>query len=328
MRKKKKPRNQRKNYGYGNQLHYAFKQALDDLFGVKDHCGTRRSHKKRALIFSRFCRKHGINDARDITQLVLEDYASYLKYRLENEYIWSSDEIDTTISVPYAHNLISTANIAMLAIRNDKKIKLSAKHALGKSRSNVRKNPIHADTSDVQAAAEVMTAKGYPRVAAVVLLCRAYGMRVQEAMLQDLKRMDREIINNGKVRILEGTKGGRKCDSRAIPANNERKKALDFALSVKPKNSKCLLSETDNVKSFMHGEMNKCRETLKSCGIPTYRELRAGFAEDVYEEYVNGPSPLKEKSTNRQLDLEARQEVAKLLGHNRPSVSSSYVGGY
>lgn len=328
MKKKKTPRNQKKNYGYGNQLNYAFKQALDNIFGKNDHYGTRREHKKRALVFSRFCKRYGVSDARYISQSVLDSYAAYLKIRLTGEYLWSNGEVDSTISIAYAHNLISTANIVMLAIRNDSKLKLSAKDALGKSRSNIRKKPIHADISDVHTAAEIMVAKEHPRVAAVVLLCRTYGMRVQEAMLQNLNRMKREINKSGKARIIEGTKGGRQCDNRAIPKNDERQKALEFALSVKPKNSNCLLSESDNVKSFMHGAMNRCREILKSCGIPTYRELRAGFAEDVYEEYVNGPSPLKEKTSNKQLDREARQRVATLLGHNRPSVSSSYIGGY
>lgn len=328
MTKKKTPRNQKKNYGYGNQLHYALRQALDDFFGRSDHYGTRRTHKKRVIVLSRFCKKCGISDARDITQSVLNNYAAYLKIRLTGKYLWSNGEVDSTISIAYAHNLISTANVAMLAIRHDNKLKISAKIALEKSRSNTRKKTILADISDVHTAAEIMNARGYPRVAAVVLLCRTYGMRVQEAMLQDLNRMKKEINKSGKARILEGTKGGRQCDSRAIPTSEEREKALYFTLSVKPKGSKCLLSEEDNVKSFMHGEMNQCREILKSCGIPTYRELRAGFAEEIYEEYVNGPSPLKEKTTNKQLDREARQRVATLLGHNRPSVSSSYVGGY
>lgn len=328
MKKNKIPRYKKKNYGYGNQLHYALRQALDDFFGKSDHYGTRRTHKKRVIVLSRYCKKCGISDARDITQSVLENYAAYLKIRLTGEYLWSNGEVDSTISIAYAHNLISTANIVMLAIRHDNELKLSAKSALEMSRSNIRKKPIHADIYDVHTAAEIMVAKGHPRVAAVVLLCRTYGMRVQEAMLQNLNRMKRDIRKTGKARIIEGTKGGRQCDSRAIPSNDERKKSLEFALSVKPKNSNCLLSESDNVKSFMHGEMNACRETLKSCGIPTYRELRAGFAEDIYEEYVNGPSPLKEKTSNKQLDREARQRVATLLGHNRPSVSSSYIGGY
>ena len=66
---------------------------------------------------------------------------------------------------------------------------------------------------------------------------------------------------------------------------------------------------------------------MKSSGVPHFRELRAGFAQDVYEEVMAGPSPLKEAIRDKIMDRVAREEVARQLGHNRVSVASAYVGG-
>jgi hypothetical protein len=62
-------------------------------------------------------------------------------------------------------------------------------------------------------------------------------------------------------------------------------------------------------------------------GIPHFMELRAGFAQDIYEEVMGGPSPLKGPIRDKVMDRIAREEVSRRLGHNRVSVASAYVGG-
>lgn len=47
------------------------------------------------------------------------------------------------------------------------------------------------------------------RAAAIVLLARASGMRLREAILADLPRLSREASNLGRINIQDGTKGGR-----------------------------------------------------------------------------------------------------------------------
>lgn len=328
IRRKKIPRQQKHNYGYGHQLCFAFCQALDAFYGKHDHYGTRRGHKKRIRIFAAFCRRHGIRDARDITQDTLVAYGQYLRERLGQDYLWENGDKDRQISIAYSHNLLSTANTALLAIRGDDRLKISAKEALGTSRSFVRKTPIQADLSDVQMAVDRLIARGEQRAAAVVLLCRAWGMRVREALLQDLPRMAKEVAEGESATILEGTKGGRRCPTRTIEADEYRREALGFALSVKPKGSRCLLSETDNVRHFLQTTLQRARRVLRDCGIPSYRELRAGFAEDCYENITGGSSPLKSPILDEALDRHARAEVARMLGHSRPQVANSYIGGY
>lgn len=327
-RKRKTPRDKKCNYGYGKQLLFAFLQALNALFGPNDHYGTRRTHGIRIRLFVEFCRRHGIRDARHIDLELVEAYGSYLRHRLHDAYEWADGKRDKTISVSYAHNLISTVNTCLYAMRRDERLHLSARKALGVARSNVRKTQIQADIADTKTASDRMIASGNERGAAVVLLTRAWGMRPEEAYLQDLDRMMREVAATGSAAILEGTKGGRRCTSRTIKAADFQREALEFALSVRPAGSSCLLSETDNAISFYRRELGRCRRILKRCGIPSFRELRSGFAQDVYEEILRGPSPLRGSIGDRVLDRIARETVARLLGHGRPQVASSYIGGY
>lgn len=329
IRKKKIKRADKKNFGVGNKLLYVLLIIFDIYYGKNDHFGTRRSHKTRIRVFAAYCRRHNIRDARDITRETVADYGLYLRHRLTSEYQWENGDVDGKISVSYAHNLLSTVNTAMHILRGDYRLKISAREMLGKARSNVRETQIQADIADVHMAVSILIARGELRAAAVLLLCRAFGMRVTEAVLQDLPRMLREMEKHGSAAILEGTKGGRKCKSRAIPDNEFRRYALEFALSVMPKGSHCLLSRADNVQRFLQTTLNRARRVLRNCGIPSFRELRAGFAEDIYEEIVGGPSPLKGGTILcKALDLYAREVVARLLGHGRPWVSVSYIGGY
>lgn len=327
-RKRKQPRRLKRNFGFGKMLLYALCVALDVLYGRKDHFGTRRSHKIRIRVFAEYCRRHGIKDARSIDSAIVDGYCGYLRHRLDKPFTWPDGAEDKSISVAYAHNLISTVNTAMYAIRRDDRLRVSARAKLGVARSYIRKTEIKADIEDAKTAADLMIATGLGRGAAVVMFARTWGMRVQEALLQDLDRMRREVEQTGGAAILEGCKGGRKCRSRTIEADPRQREALEFALSVRPEGSKCLLSETDNVVSFTRKILSRCRRILKKCGIPTFRELRCGFAEDVYEAIVGGPSPLRGPIGNFVLDRIAREEVARLLGHGRYQVASSYIGGY
>ena len=327
MMKKTMKRAARRNFGFGRQLRYSMSQALNIFYGDRDHYGTRRTHNYRLRIFARFCRKKGLVDARLITQSTLDSYGEYLRCRLEGDYVWPDGDADKSISTAYAHNLISTANTVLFAMRRNSKIALSALRALNKSRSHVREEPANADQGAVTQAVAKMLDQGDRRGAAVVLLARHWGMRAQEATLQDLHRMHREILMTGGACILEGCKGGRKSTDRWVSATPERIESLEFALRSRPIGSRCLLEEAETVKLFYQRELNRCRRVLRSFDIISYRELRAAFAADVYES-ATGIQPMTGRHVPRELDRKAREEVARVLGHGRAQISSCYVGGY
>lgn len=324
--RKKRP-SSKENFGKGRQLGYAVREALDDYYSRVSHYNTRATHKRRAVTFIHFCRRHGVTDARDIDREFVLSFGQYVRQRIEGEYQWPDGTVDAQISVAYAHNLISTMNVIMRAFRGDNALKISGKEVLGVCRKSVRKREIQADVVDTKDAVDRAMVEGFCLAAAVMMLARAWGMRVREAILADLDRMMREIKRTGEAAILEGCKGGRKSRDRTVRANEFRMEALRFAIEVRPKGSKNLLSESDTVKRFLLREINPCSLILKKAGVPSFQELRAGFAQDVYEEILEGPSPLKQPIRDQVMDRIARAEVSRQLGHNRISVAGSYIGG-
>jgi hypothetical protein len=317
----------RRNFSYGKNLSEAIHKALDQHYGRDSHFNTRATHKRRSAVFVSFCKHHGMTDARKIDREFILQFGAYIKARLSGDYEWPDGDVDEQISVAYAHHAISTVNIIARAFRGDDALKVSAREILGVCRQSVRTKDIQADVVDAMYAVNLAIAAGFERGAALILLARAWGMRVRECILQDLDRMKREIESTGEVAILEGCKGGRRAKNRTIKANELRMEALSYAIEVRPEGSRNLLSETDTVKSFLRTEINPCRQFLRSSGIPHFMELRAGFAQDIYEEVMGGPSPLKGPIRDKVMDRIAREEVSRRLGHNRVSVASAYVGG-
>jgi hypothetical protein len=316
-----------KNYGKGDSVGYAANVALDDLYTRASHFSTRATHKQRVKTFVKYCKQQKMRDVRNIDKPFVLQFGIYVKGRLESEYKWPDGSVDKRISIAYAHNVISTVNILMRAFRGDDQLKISGREVLGVCRKGLRKREIQADVVDMQHAANLAIAAGFERGAAVMMLARAWGLRVREAILQDLDRMQREILATGEATILEGCKGGRKSKDRTIKISEFRQAALDYAIEVRPQGSKNLLSETDTVKRFLLRELNPCRPLLKDSGVPTFHELRAGFAQDIYEEILQGPSPLKQPIRDKIMDRIARDEVARQLGHGRRAVAGAYVGG-
>lgn len=317
----------RKNLGLGRTIRWAMLTAINRLYGERHHFATRRTHFVRSRVFAAYCRRSNLSDVTEIKQATLDDYCRYLAIRIDHEYRWPDGHVDKPISVAYAQNLLSTANTVMLALYGNTGIWLSPSKALQKARCFVRTKQIQAEEAVVMQATHRMQQRVDPRCAALTLLCYRWGMRFQEAALQDLDRMMSEAKKLKEVTILEGTKGGRKCPSRYIKATQSRLDALDYALSVRPIGSSCLLAPSENVRRFYQTIGNRCRRILQQHKIPHFRELRAAFAAEEYLR-ITGVHPFSALKPSREKDLEARQEIARQLGHGRPFVSTSYIGGY
>ncbi len=196
-----------RNFGYGRQLSYAGPQALKDMFGG-GHYGTVKAHCDRWQAFVKWCRSlqgPGINDARQIDRKILADYAAYLR-----DVVRRGD-----LAVSTAQNRLSSVNRTMAALRGDQHVKLpSPSKALGMQRSGVRHSvPQGQDRKQVKQIVDVLCRDHQLRAAAIVLLARATGMRLREAILADLPRLSREANDLGRIigriNIQDGTKGGR-----------------------------------------------------------------------------------------------------------------------
>jgi len=315
-----------RNFGFGRQLSYAGPQALKDLFG-DGHFSTVKAHSDRWQAFVSWCRSEEgprLNDARQIDRDILMRYATYMREQVDQG----------KVGIATAQNRLSSVNRTMAALRGDQYVKIpSPSKALGLQRSSVRgEAPQGQDRAQVELIARVLSERGQQRVAAIVYLARDTGMRLREAILADLPRLQREVRQLGKINIQDGTKGGRSGASapRWIVITDQVRAALDRASEASPSGSRNLLKTDESYRDFMQSVVRPARDILHEHGLKGFHELRAAYACERYEQLTGFPAPVNGGRGHREdrvLDQRARQQISHELGHNRIDVVSAYIGG-
>jgi hypothetical protein len=315
-----------RNFGFGRQLSYAGPQALKDLFG-DGHFSTVKAHSDRWQAFVQWCRSEegpGLNDARQIDREILMQYAFHLREQVDQG----------NVGIATAQNRLSSVNRTMAALRGDQYVKIpSPSKALGLQRSSVRSEaPQGQDRVQVELIARALSERGQQRVAAIVHLARETGMRLREAILADLPRLQREAEQLGKINIQDGTKGGRSGASapRWIAVTDQIRGALDRAWEASPSRSRNLLTPNESYKEFMQSVVRPARDILHEHGLKGFHELRAAYACERYEQLTGLNTPInggRVHRDDRELDQHARQQISHELGHNRIDVVSAYIGG-
>ena len=315
-----------RNFGYGRQLRYAGPQALKDLFGG-GHYGTVKAHSDRWQAFVRWCRSEdgpGFNDARQIDRQTLLDYAGYLRQQVEQ----------SAIGIATAQNRLSSVNRTMSALRGDQYVKVvSPSKALGMRRTSIRCSaPQGQDREQVKRIVDVLCEHQQSRGAAIAQLARAAGMRLREAILADLPRLQREAEQLGKINIQDGTKGGRSGASAArwITVDDHIRDALRFADQVSPDGSHNLLAPDESYLDFQQGVVRPARDILHKHDLKGFHELRAAYACERYEQITHHPAPINGGhcyQLDRRLDQDARVQISYELGHGRIVVVAAYIGG-
>jgi integrase len=315
-----------RNFGYGRQLSYAGPQALKDMFGG-GHYGTVKAHSDRWQAFVKWCRSEqgpGINDARQVDRKVLANYAAYLRDLVGRGGLATST----------AQNRLSSVNRTMAALRGDQCVKLpSPSKALGMQRTGVRHSvPQGQDHEQVKQIVDALFSRHQLRAAAIVLLARATGMRLREAILADLPRLSREAEACGKINIQDGTKGGRAGASapRWIAVDKHVQSALGFAQRVSPGSSRNLIAPHESYLNVLQEIIRPARDILHAHNLKGFHELRAAYACERYEQITQHHAPINGGhccQLERNLDREARRQISYELGHGRIDVVSAYVGG-
>lgn len=315
-----------RNFGYGRQLSYAGPQALKDLFGG-GHYGTVKAHSDRWQAFVHWCRSEdgpGLNDARKIDRQTLLGYAGHLRQQVEQG----------AIGIATAQNRLSSVNRTMAALRGDQSVKVpSPSKALGMQRTSVRCSvPQGQDREQIKRIVDVLCVHKQQRGAAIVQLARVTGMRLREAILADLPRLNREGKEYGKINIQDGTKGGRSGASapRWITMDDRIRDALRFAEQFSPTGSRNLLAPNESYLDFLEGVVRPARDILHTHRLKGFHELRAAYACERYQQITHHPAPINGGRCNRidrRLDQEARRQVSYELGHGRIDVVAAYIGG-
>jgi integrase len=198
------------------------------------------------------------------------------------------EQIDQgNIGIATAQNRLSSVNRTMAALRGDQYVKIpSPSKALGLQRSGVRSEaPQGQDRVQVELIAQALSERGQQsRVSAIVLLARETGMRLREAILADLPRLQREARQLGKINIQDGTKGGRSGASapRWIAVTDQVRGALDRASEASPKGSRNLLTPDESYKYFLQTIVRPARDIMHEHGLKGFHELRAAYACERY----------------------------------------------
>jgi len=315
-----------RNFGYGRQLSYAGAQALKDMFGG-GHYGTVKAHCDRWRAFVKWCRSEqgpGIHDARQIDRKVLADYAAHLR-----DVVRHGD-----LAISTAQNRLSSVNRTMAALRGDHYVKLpNPSKALGMQRTGVRHPvPQGQDREQVKQIVDLLCSHDQRRVAAIVLLARATGMRLREAILADLSRLSREASDLGRINIQDGTKGGRAGASapRWIVVDDHIREALGFAQQVSPAGSRNLIAPHESYLNLLQKIIRPARDILHVHNLKGFHELRAAYACERYEQITQHRAPINGGhccKVDRNVDREARRQISCELGHGRIDVVAAYIGG-
>jgi integrase len=299
---------------------------LKDMFGG-GHYGTVRAHCDRWQAFVKWCRSEqgpGINDSRQIDRKVLADYAKYLR-----DVVRRGD-----LAVSTAQNRLSSVNRTMAALRGDQCVKLSSpSNALGMQRTGVRQSvPQGQNREQVKQIVDALCSRDQRRAAAIVLLARATGMRLREAILADLPRLNREANDLGRINIQDGTKGGRAGATapRWIAVDNYIRGALKSAWQVSPAGSRNMIAPHESYRKLLQEILRPARDILHAHNLKGFHELRAAYACERYEQITQHRAPINGgqwRQVERNLDHEARRQISYELGHGRIDVVAAYIGG-
>ncbi|WP_409449711.1 integrase domain-containing protein [Candidatus Igneacidithiobacillus taiwanensis] len=189
------------------------------------------------------------------------------------------------------------------------------------ARSYVRQEaPKGLDRSLVEQATKGLDA----RAAAIISLTREFGLRSKEACLIDAKSALKEAQATGMVRITEGTKGGRPRD---VPITNDRQiAALERAAQVQGK-AGSMIPIGVSYKAF-RPVIDQAREAIKATTGQGLHALRASFGCGRYSQITGKDAPVVAgfRLVDKDLDREARQQIAQELGHGRTDVTVAYLG--
>lgn len=161
-----------------------------------------------------------------------------------------------------------------------------------------------------------------PHMQASLDLMRTFGLRLEEALKIKPKQADK-----GHLLRLQGswTKGGR---PREIPIHTkEQRKLVDSAKELVGNRSMIPADKSyiQHRKAFEH-------QALKH-GISNLHGLRHAYAQARYHEITGwacpkqgGPQRKDLSEKERELDRVARLIVSQELGHNRISITTTYLG--
>lgn len=169
--------------------------------------------------------------------------------------------------------------------------------------------------SEYQKFKEVCKKYGNERASAVATLARNEGLRIHETLKIRRNHVE-EALRTGML-YVKG-KGGKE---RWVPLTDESKNMLKIIIQDIPRGERLFVHEGERhdriqkqIQNFINRHRNKWQDPDRDVNR-TFHGLRHAYARDRYEEFkAQGLS-----------DYQAREEVSKLLGHERDDVTRIYL---
>ena len=313
-----------RNFSYGRQLNFAGYNALRTH--MPDQFQTVADHADRWKQFCLWAKARNIKEAHQVNNKVLQEYADYLKARLQG--------LGKPLAISTAQNRLSTCNVVLKCLRGNQDVRIKPAESLQAKRQNVRTHPPKTSRNALHQGQDQLTAQGRARIAVILGLCRELGLRVREAALLDCKKALHQSAS-GQVSIERGTKGGRSKPTitspsyveRLVPATRDIVDVLTIAAEIQGEN-KNLIPEGKKLSNFVALIRKHSKPVLNKYGIKNRHELRAAYACERYEHLTGFSAPViaGRRQASKEDDLKAREIIARELGHNRPDVLVAYIG--
>lgn len=303
------------NYGLAFSLERACQIAIQQ--GNKGY-GSIRTKQMRIQYFTEFLQKSGIKDLRKVRYTDLQAFGAHVA-QMANNHNWSA---------AYAQNLISDANALMGSVRRQRSFRIHPCAYVSQRGWTRTHPPTGMSMREVEQCAHALFQNGDVRAAVILLMARFFGMRLQEAVKANLPRLLRQAQREGRINILEGTKGGRKV-ARYVSTTDFGIWVLQQAYDLaREDHSHCLIPQDQNYIGFIRSEIARARPIMKRHGIKGFHDLRSAYSCDRYLQILGVPAPVFTggRTTFGEADHQARMIISAELGHHRPEVVNSYIG--
>jgi hypothetical protein len=174
------------------------------------------------------------------------------------------------------------------------------------------------------------------RLEAISELQREFGLRFEESAKLDAQQALSDLRDRGYITTDAGTKGGQERD--ITPTDIERAEAALERASALQGDHHSMIPADMTYKEFAAAAYDSIRETDYG-----FHENRHEYACERYEQITGHEAPVNHDSDKpfleslaeargvsideaREIDREARLEVAEDLGHHRVDVTNSYLG--
>ena len=288
--------------------------------GYETHANCKTACKE----FSTLLKANGIRDLRKVERSHVQAYAEHLNKRYEQGEIKAGTPQD----------YLSKINVAMENARLDQECRVRGKTDAGlPSKSGIAEADRSTPQHNFDAAKQLVT----ERLSVQLDLQREIGLRFKESSLIDARAVLKHAEQTGKIKIDDGTKGGR---PREIPVTSQAQiNALKHAAEIQQGDRSLIPADLKWVQY-----QNQCYRDISKTDLH-FHGNRHHYANERYHALTGVKSPVRAGvahgaahhqyiaqnlnisiSEARILDKEARLQVSEELGHSRVSITNNYLG--